>query len=36
MITSLLGSYRNPASRGFFEAIEVEDVYGAFGRGNLR
>ena len=36
MITSMLGSYKNPASAGFFEAFEKEGVYGAFAQGNLR
>lgn len=36
MITSMLGSYKNPASSGFFEAFEKEGVYTAFGKGNLR
>jgi nicotinamidase-related amidase len=36
MITSMLGNYKNPASRGFFEAFEAEGVYAAFAKGNLR
>jgi hypothetical protein len=36
MITSMLGNYKNSASRGFFEAFEAEGVYAAFTKGNLR
>jgi nicotinamidase-related amidase len=36
MITSMLGSYKNQASGGFFAAFEKEGVYGAFAKGNLR
>ena len=36
MITSLLGNYKNAASRFFFEAMGAEGVFEAFGRGNLR
>jgi nicotinamidase-related amidase len=36
MITSMLGNYKNPASKGFFEAMGTEGVYGAFAKGNLR
>jgi len=36
MITSLLGNYKNPASKAFFEAFGAEGVFEAFGRGNLR
>lgn len=36
MITSLLGNYKNPASKAFFEAMGTEGVFEAFGRGNLR
>jgi nicotinamidase-related amidase len=36
MITTLLGNYKNPASRHFFEAMSTEGVFDAFGRGNLR
>ena len=35
-ITSLLGNYKNPASKGFFEAFQAEGVYAAFAKGNLR
>ena len=36
MITSLLGNYKNAASKFFFEAMGSEGVFEAFGRGNLR
>ena len=36
MITSLLGNYKNAASKHFFEAMGAEGVFEAFGRGNLR
>ena len=36
MITSLLGNYKNAASKYFFEAMGAEGVFEAFGRGNLR
>lgn len=36
MITSLLGNYKNAASKFFFEAMGTEGVFEAFGRGNLR
>lgn len=36
MITSMLGNYKNPASKGFFEAFGTEGVYAAFAKGNLR
>lgn len=36
IITSMLGNYRHPASQGFFAAFEMEGVYAAFARGNLR
>jgi len=35
MITSMLGNYKNPGSGAFFQALEAEGVYAAFGRGNL-
>jgi nicotinamidase-related amidase len=36
MITSLLGNYKNPASAGFFEAMDQLKVYQLLGRGNVR
>lgn len=36
MITSMLGNYKNPASKGFFDAFGAEGVYQAFAKGNLR
>ena len=36
MITSILGNYKNPASKGFFEAMGKEGVFAAYAKGNLR
>lgn len=36
MITSIQGSYKNPASAEFFAASGEEGVYQAFAQGNLR
>lgn len=36
MITSILGNYKNEASKGFFDAMGSEGVYGAFAKGDLR
>lgn len=36
MITSMLGNYKNPASKSFFDAYEAEGIYQAFAKGGLR
>jgi nicotinamidase-related amidase len=36
LITHLLGNYKNPASRAFFEAFDKEGIYPLLGKGNVR
>ena len=36
MITSMLGNYKNPASKAFFDAYDAEGIYAAFAKGGLR